>query len=360
MIDSEKTDDIVNIMARSKTGHTSPAVVTLRDVALKSGVSLMTVSRALQKPELVHPVTRDKVMKQVKSLGYTPNAVSRSLRQNRTHTIGLIFIKADSVLDDPFFMQFFQGAEQAAAKHDLNLLMAKRDVRQSDPLKMLRERRVDGLIIIDPPASSIPVLESAWKNRLPFVVTHVKGNFPWVDIDHYAGMSVLIESLAPHREKTAYVGGHPDILSEISKKNSVTKAARRTDLLLTADSIFEGSYTYNYGYEIFDHIFDKVRPDLIIGGNDLIALGLMGRALERGQKVPGDLWITGYDNIPESSRSIPQLTTVDGRTALAANEALELLVLLGENETSSITRVITPDLVPRESAPIAENSFPRS
>ncbi|WP_221583626.1 LacI family DNA-binding transcriptional regulator [Microbacterium sp. G2-8] len=286
---------------------------TLSDVAERAGVSLATASKALNGRSDVAAATRSRVLEAAEAVGFTPNAVARGLTAGRTGTVGLL----TSDLEGRFMIPILMGAEDAfgAGKIDVFLCDARGDsVREQHHLRALLSRRVDGIIVVgdktDPRASlgrDLPV---------PSVYAYAPSNDPRdlsLTPDNVAGGRQAIEHLiACGRTRIAHIGGDPTYAATHDRIVGARQALDAAGLSFVADPMLS-EWTEHWGRAASSMLFDRHADiDAIFCGSDQIARGVLDTARDRGQQVPTDVAVMGYDNwtvVAENSR--PGLSSVD-------------------------------------------------
>ena len=304
----------------------------LEDVARLAGVSPTTVSRALRDDPRISEVTRTEVQYAARRLGYIPDARASSLRGRATSALGLLLPD----VADPMHGQFAMGLQQAAAAQGYTVLLAN---GCSDPLQERRAlhvfaaQRVDGIIsvsnILSPQeansvVSPCPVVLvdgenvslAGYKNELP------TGS---IRVDDISGIMAVVEHLRRcGYRRVAYVNG-PDLASNITRRDTALRC-------LAEAGMTSALYPYPGGEESLgsrDAVVSSLvadRTQALICYDDVEALGLMDALRERGLRVPEDIGLVGFDDIPFAGIANPRLTTVAQPSEEAGRAAFEMLI----------------------------------
>jgi DNA-binding LacI/PurR family transcriptional regulator len=289
---------------------------TIRDVAALAGVSHQTVSRVLNDQDKVIRPTRDRVLAAIRELGYVPNPSARSLSSNRLHTLGVV----TTDISDYAFSQAIAGAEAEARRRGLFLIIGSvEEDAQGDErayLRLMLERRVEGLIVAGPTH-----LESDWllhplAHRLPIVAITSELVVPEVsvvDVDNQRGGRDATLHLVEHGHRTvATITGPLDWRSARERLDGYRDALRTQDLAEEPKLVEHCTdWTVESGREAARRLLDSGRPfTALFAQSDLFALGAISELRSRGLDVPCDVSVVGYDDIPVARYLDPPLTTM--------------------------------------------------
>jgi len=285
---------------------------TIKDVAKEAHVSIMTVSRVINKKEYIASATREKVLKAVRKLHYRPNRVARSLVVQKTNFIGLIVPD----IANPFFGDLAKGAERLAREKGYNLILGDTDGKvenEKEYIEAMRANMCDGIILVAPRIEDTVILELNDTIPLVLVDRSIKSDKilqVWIDNEGAACKAVehLIE--LEHR-RIGFLTGPKNVQNSLRREEGYKRALKKHGITFDPELVVIGDFYFKTGYEKFDTFFKlKPRPTAIFASNDLMALGLINRAKERGIDIPGDLSIVGFDDIFLASMIDPPLTTV--------------------------------------------------
>ena len=301
--------------------------VTANDVAQLAGVSQPTVSRAFDPDGNISPATRSRVLEAAKSLGYQPNAIARSLSTHRTDIIGLIMGNITQSLFYPKVLEIFTRYFQAMDKQVL-LINAPETRSVDEILPRVLSYRVDGLVI----TSTTPgqeIIEECTRRGTPVVLlnrTAPGTGANAVCSDNEGGGRIAADVLldAGH-QKMAFVAGVGITATNVLRKKGFTDRVREMALEPVLDE--QGEYTYDSGFEAAFRLLDRDNPpDGIFCAADIIALGMMDAARYKlGIKIPEELSIIGYDDIPMAGWPAYDLTTIHQPVTEMVETAIHLL-----------------------------------
>lgn len=290
---------------------------TIRDVARRARVSHQTVSRVINEHESVAGPTRERVLRAIRELEYVPSAIARSLSSNRTHTLGML----TTDVSDHFFAEAVAGAEAEARKHGLFLIVGTIEEQAGDDegayLRLMLERRIEGLVVARPRlrATSDALLRRLTK-RVPVVEIASDRTVPGVDlvdVDNRQGgldaANLLIER--GHRA-IATITGPLEWPSARARLEGYREALRRAKVTEHAVLVATGQ---DWGLESGEQAAGRLaesdrRFTAIFAQSDLLAIGAIARLRARGLRVPEDVSVIGYDDIPVAAFVDPPLTTV--------------------------------------------------
>jgi LacI family transcriptional regulator len=331
---------------------------TIGDVAGQAGVSVSTVSRFLN-GHYVSPAAKKRIAKVITALGYSRSRNARNLSLGRTGSIGIV---VDSTLD-LWFTQLLAGIEEELAAHDASLMLASLDLRGHYDAGMvhewIRDKRVDGLILAKPRRRERPLLQRAVEARIPVVSVapdEVVSRIPVVRCNNIAAGGAVADHLADLRHRRiGFAGGPVHSLDSRHRLKGLECRWKQLGLSLDQRHIWHcKSYEAQAGIDLARILLTRpLDITALVMGNDALALGFMRVALQRGIRVPEDLSVVGFDNVPEGAFVWPGLTTAAqpmremGRTACR---------LLFESKTAG-AEVYPPEypmpLVVRESTGVA-------
>lgn len=328
---------------------------TLSDVASLAGVSPATASRVISGSRPVGREIQARVTRAAEKLGYTGNSIARALRKQRTDTVGMI---VPSILN-PFFTTLVDSMERALNLEGKQLLLcdSREDPRiESNHLRSLIDRHVDGLVV-SPTDLKDSRAGLAWAASITPLVqldrfVEIDGT-DWVGVDDDAAMRLIVAHLRASGTRTAAFVTSTLTNSSTEKRlsgfrNHCFAAGIRVD----ESWVKLGTYSVDSGDKATTELLALAdRPEAIVCADDLIALGALRGCRRLGISVPGDMQITGFDNIVFSEHVSPSLTTVDQPTDQMASEALRLLNERASNlgPVSQRRISLTPTLVLRES-----------
>ena len=341
--------------------------VTSQDVAEHAGVSRTTVSFVLNRVEGVHITeeTRQRVFNAAESLGYVPDAAAQALAGRRAQIIGLVFSRSyHHIASDAFLLQVMDGLMDVVRKDGLRLLLDSVETwSQKDVyLNLARAKRIDG-IILSGPRSDDKELRALAEEGFPVVlIGHLsRVKISSVDIDSRAAARLAVEHLLAQ--------GHSRIGCITNAPLSYTAASERLqgyqDALSAAGYSFDqnlvryGDYSPESGFKTMTSLLAEAnRPTAVFVASDVVAFGAMTAVREHGLKVPQDIALVGFDDVPLARYVDPPLTTVHLPIAELGRQAGQLLVDLIFRQTEPGRQIwLEPELIVRSSS-VKKTSFP--
>ncbi len=326
---------------------------TIKDVAREAGVSIATVSRALNSPDLLTPSTRKKVELAVKRLGYERNLIASSLKSRKSTLIG--FIVAD--IQNPFFVRIIKSAERLLAGEGYTTIICD---SEEDPekeiayIKDLFSRRIDGLIVI-PSIEHNPIIQALKRRDVAtvFVDRYLSDDFDCIKSNNYAGMSLLISHLVERGyTDIALIAGPLGTLSGRERYEAYLNIMRRYHLPVRESWVQISDFSLEGGYEAAqDLLADARRPETIIASNNLTGIGALRAIHYAGLSVPDDIGLVIFDEVMLGDVTRPPLTVVVQPAEEMGMEAAKLLIgrMKGTMKTPPQLIVHEPKLVVRRS-----------
>ena len=331
----------------SKSSGAVPA--TIRDVARAAGVSVATVSRAMNGIDKVLPETKRRVLDAAQQLRFTPSGAARSLITRRTDTIGALLPD----LHGEYFSELIRGIDQAARASGLHLLVSSSHGNADEAAAALRAMngRVDGLLMMSPHVDSDFLAHNLPRN-LPAVLvntgTDLTDQVRFV-VDNFGGAKAMTRHLAAAgRERIAFIGGPPGN-DEAQERQRGYRAGLRAG---TREILLDGDFTEASGHAAGQRIAQMAsRPRAVFAANDMMAIGCLAALGEAGLQVPDDIALGGFDDIPIARYVTPTLTTIRVPIAALGAAALDALVktIKQPTPTSPYMTVLPVELVVRGS-----------
>jgi LacI family transcriptional regulator len=310
-------------MPRTPRGFAAiPPSVTIRDVAAKAGVSVATVSRVFNRKGPIREDTMRRVMDVAGELQYVPHAGARSLSTRSTRTIGVVLPD----LHGEFFSEVIRGIDLAARAEGYHLLLSGSHADREEMRAVVQAVRglVDGLIVMSPdlePSALVADLPPG----LPVVMLNARvGGHPSVTIDNSGGARDVVRHLyALGHRRIAFIGG-PHQNADAEQRRRGYRAAMKELGLETLE--LEGHFTEESGFDAGRALAasDK-RPTALFAANDAMAIGALSAFREAGLRIPEDVALVGFDDIPIARFLTPPLTTVKVPIAELGRKGFELL-----------------------------------
>ncbi len=326
--------------------------ISIIDVAREAGVSPSTVSRVLHNKPIVDPQVRDMVRETVARLNYRPNFAARNLPMGRTGYLALATPRGSQHLfTNPYVSPSLEGVGQVLELSCFHLIIATTPKQMEN---LLDTHAVDGMILIGFQMDDIQV-EEIEKSGIPAVVMGAykqDSRFSVLTPDYPASVQIAVEHLAElgHRE-IGFICGPPNTYKWRSNQIAFGESIQRLGLR-EVGSLVTPNYTEEAGYTAFASLLENGTkpPTAFISTSDNLAIGVMNAAQDGHLRVPGDLSIIGYGNIPAARMAQPPLTTVASNLTLMAADAARLLIEIIETKNDQPRRVVYPvSLITRES-----------
>lgn len=344
-----KRDEALRPSAEPESPQGKRKVAVMADVAELAGVSYQTVSRVIHDSPNVHGETRERVLAAIRQLDYRPNSMARALVTGRSKTLGVVSF--DTTLYGPASTLF--SIQQAAhgAGYAVSIASVRSITRDTvlAAIEQLRDQGVDGVVVIAPVRAGVDALRHV---RSDFAVVAVEAgpdaSIPVATVDQRAGAAAATQHLLDLGHKTVWHLAGPTDWKEAEEriegwKSALKAAGARVPALL------RGDWTARSGYEAASSLLEVADLTAVLVANDQMALGLLRRLHEVGRKVPSDLSVVGFDDIPEAAYFTPPLTTVRQDFAELGRRCLHALLerIAGSAEAARV--VVAPELVVRAS-----------
>jgi LacI family transcriptional regulator len=326
--------------------------VTINDVAVQSGVSYQTVSRVINNHPSVAESTRKRVLKAIQELNYRPNRAARSLVTNRSDTIAIISFGTTFYGPGQMVANITQHAKDNGFRVSPSTLQELGHEEVKAAIDELHGHLIDGIIMIAPIVSDLMYGIGELVGDIPFIQidTKPKPGVASVTIEQAYGSKLAVEHLIElgHR-RIAEISGPMTWYDAIMRHQSWVETMARHDL--PHHMSIEGHWTAQSGYEAVHTLIDN-RADFtgLVVANDQMALGAIAALSEQGLRIPEDISIVGFDDIPESGYFLPALTTIHQDFTALGEQSVDYLVMLIKNpETPVHQRVLYPELIVRNS-----------
>jgi DNA-binding LacI/PurR family transcriptional regulator len=334
--------------------------VTLKEVAVRAGVSYQTVSKVLNHKVQVSKETEARILQAAEELGYRPNQIARNMRAQRSFMIGYSWEQSspeqvNHILDQ--FLTSMVGEAQAAGYHVLPFSYRLGEAQVEDYRELIDTGRVDGFVLssvnYDDPRMSLLI-----ERQFPFVAfgrSNTELDFSYVDVDGADGIRQAVEYLVSrgHR-RIAAIAWPEDSRVGNERIRGYHDAMRAAGLTIHPEWIQRGEGDFEFGREAANRLLlipPSARPTAVIALNDTQAIGAMHAVQERNLEVGKDMAIIGFDDAPMSQYLLPPLTTIRQPIRIAGQKCVEMLVSLMDGDTPEKQQVLLkPKLILRATA----------
>jgi LacI family transcriptional regulator len=330
--------------------------LTLEDIARMSGVSRSTVSRVINDDPNVKERTRQKVLEIIQRINFQPNLAARGLAAGRTQVLGLVIpTGVTAIFSDPYFPLVIQGVSSAcnALGYSVMLWLAEPEYERKTISHILYSSLIDGVIVLSMVMDD-PIIERLSESKRPFLTvgrhpTNEKINY--VDVDNragaYQGVSYLLRT---GRRRAAIINGPLNMIAGQDRFQGYRDALHDRGLPFMPELVAEGEFTDISGYLAMQRLLPQ-RPDAVFVASDAMALGCMRALQEADLRIPEEVAVVGFDDIPAAATSKPPLTTVRQPIQRTGSVAAEMLIDLIEHPDAQPRRTVLPtELVIRSSS----------
>jgi len=328
--------------------------VTIRDIADLVGIHHSTVSRALSpgKRSLVSPKLSRKIHETAEKLGYFPNLLAASLRQNRSFAIGVLIPD----LMNPLFPPIIRGIQDTAEAAAFTVMIANTDdeeIKEQLALRSMRSRSIEGIIIATARRDD-PVVTECINQAIPFVLINCSVDYDGVNtvvVDEEFAMRATLDHLIEKKhQRIAHIAGPQHTWTGFQRAKFFTNYMRSNGLQEHWIEV-TSKFTVEEGYRALKRLFSRNSNfTAIVAGSDMIALGCIDAISEAGLSIPGDISVVGNNDIPLLAQLAPALTTVSIPKYEMGSEATKILLnMIGAVNTRPVTLKMQPKLVGRNS-----------
>lgn len=335
---------------------------TIKDIALRAGVSVSTVSRVISNHPRISPQTAKKVRAIMQELNYHPNLTAKSLVSKSTKTLGILLPKqADVLLLNPFFTEAMRGIVSYSTRAGYDLLMIGPPSNGEEleaVIRIVRGKRVDGILILHSRVND-PVIAYLQKDGFPHVLIGRSEEYPstlTVDTDNVAAAYDATHCLIRqgHR-KIGFVSGPPNLVVSRDRLEGYRKAIREAKLPERDEWIVEGDFLQESGFRAMSFLMGLPdRPTALLVTDDIITFGIVRGLTELGYRVPDDLSLFSFNNISLAELANPPISSVDIGIFQLGYTATHLLIADVEGRSVADRRQIIPHrlLIRGSSAPL--------
>lgn len=327
-------------------------MVSLKDISKVCGVSVATVSKALNNHKDIGEDTKEHIRKVAKEMGYLPNLSARALKTNRTHGIGVLFVdEAMSGLTHDYFSSVLDSFKRTAEKsgYDITFINSCKDREgRMSYLEHSKYRGFDGVVLACIDFNDPEVIELVQSDIPVVTIDYLFNNRIAVISDNVTGMKELLEYVhSKGHRKIAYIHG-ADSAVTTNRLSSFYRTAEKLGLEIPDEYIREAAYRNTVTtYQVTNELLDLPEPPTcILYPDDFAAFGGINAIRERGLRIPQDISVAGYDGIRAVRHLEPKLTTVQQDTEqIGCLAARELISLIERPKTTIVEQIIVPGRV---------------
>lgn len=330
---------------------------TIREIAKAAGVSTATVSRVLNNPTAVKPDKREAVLRVVEQNDYINDGMARALAGGRTMTVGLVI----PTITNSIYASSTHAIQRLAQRAGYSVILVVSDFDPEQEAQLIRrlvERRVDGMILTggehDP-----GIFRMLERQNIPCVLTwrlSPSSSYPCVSFDNYAAGRLAMAHLAENgHRRIGLICGRSDVNDRArERRRAYEDALQELGIEPDPELVFERDFEFIEGRTATHRMLEcDERPTAIFAANDIQAIGAISMCRDSGLRVPEDISIIGFDDLPIAQFSVPKLTTVHVPAAAMGRLAATRLLQLIEGESVGGDDVLPVDLVVRESTTTA-------
>lgn len=333
--------------------------ITIKDVAKAAGVSISTVSKVMNDAPTISLATKDRIRKIMEEMNYYPNVIARNFVQQSSKSIGVVLeLKRNYAFLNSHIYEILGGIEEILSKNDyiVTLLNTASMGNNTEPYeKIIREKRVDGLIIHISNLNQ-SLCKKMEKLNFPYIVIgqpDSESNISWIDINNKAAGEIATKHLLSEGyERIAYIGGTATDNVSKNRQLGFTSILAKSNTKLYKEYIMEGDTSIEGSEEMMKDLLNlPVPPDCVICLNNFVAFGALKAINKRQLKIPQDIALISFDNYPLSMFTQPQLSVVDNNVFELGQYAAKALLDKIENPNLHIqSSMLSPNLIIRESS----------
>lgn len=330
----------------------------IKEVAAHAGVSLGTVSRVINGHSNVNPELRARVERSIVVLGYRPNYLARSLRSRRSKSFGVVIPD----VTNPFFGELVKGLEREASKAGYTVILGNSEERPEAErvyLEMLVDRMVDGLILV--PTTETRKIDVRTKVPLILVDRSLAGH-SFVGSDHRDGAAKAVDHLVGLGHRViACIAGPKGVPVATERYQGYQRALKLHNIAADPDVVEFATFDYDSGYRATSALLDR-RPDVsaIFASSDQQAIGAIRAITDRGLRVPDNVSVFGFDDIPLAALINPRLSTVRQSVVALSQAALRSILAQQDDKSQVAKHRLATELILRDSCAPPSKSPPRA
>jgi len=354
----------VSVPRNKTSSNRRPGAISIRDVAKRAGVSIATVSRAVNRIPTVDSALAEKVWRAIEEVGYLPNTQARALVSGRSHMLGLIV----SEITNPFFPELVQEFENLAVAQGYEVLIGSTNyepARTESLIRRMLQRNVDGVAVMTFGIEE-DLVQKLVEREFPLVFVDAGPDLPNIrvlKVNYGEGIRQAVQHLAAlgHR-KIAFITGPLRLRSAMARRDAYLKSMAELGLTVPVEHIVEGNHTMEGGISAMEVLTAlKELPTAVLCSNDMTAIGALHALYRTTHNVPQEISVVGFDDIHLAQFMLPPLTTVQMACkdlAAAAVEALRAGIEQDHPKAANREWHISTQLVVRQSTAFPRGTLP--
>lgn len=327
--------------------------ITIDEIAEMAGVSKTTVSRVLNNKPDVSPETREAILDLINKYDFTPNAMAKAITLHKSHSIGLLIPhEANYIFSNPFYVEVMRGVSTEVDKCGYFLFICY--PHDQNYLEIFKQKRVDGFIILSPGSFHKNIIETLLTSEIPFVSTSKmtdEKEMVFVDVDNFKGAEIAMEHLIGLGHRRIAFIGKPSLVSSVDRFNGYMAVLEKNNIPLDQSLIrIADNASIQGGTAVTNELLDNpIPPTAVLAVNDLLAIGAIHAMQERGGRVPEDLSVVGFDDIPQAESVNPPLTTIRQPAYEKGVRSATMLVQYLEKKKKPRSQTLGVELIIRKS-----------
>ena len=315
----------------------------IKDVAKKANVSIATVSRVINNVPLVNEETKDRVLQAIKETGYRPNAIARSLKLQKTETVGVVIHD----ITIPYYAQMARGVQDISMQSWYNAIICNSDAdskKEEEFMDLFYQKQCDGIIFAGRELDDVVKRKFEYMN-MPVILCGVEdpaGKYSSVINDYNQGIYALMEYIKEKGHNTIGLMHGDKNRDYNAKKNEevIISTSKMLGMKIEKNKIVQNAFTMKGGYLAMQEMLKGELPDVVICGNDEMALGAIKAIEESGKKVPEDVSIASLNSCEVGRWINPTLTSINHYMYDVGAISARLLVKLLEGEDLKEKKII--------------------
>jgi LacI family transcriptional regulator len=328
--------------------------LTLEDIAKHAGVSRATVSRVINGDANVKEQTRVRVAEVIQKNNFQPNIAARSLAAGRTNIIGLIIpAGVSAIFTDPYFPLLIQGVSTACNVRDYSVMLwlAEAEFERRMMRQILHSGLLDG-VVVSSMLMEDPIVQALHDSKKPFMLIgrHPRLDVNYLDVDNTSGgHDAAMHLLRLGHKRIATITGPMNMIAGHDRFQGYLRALEERGVTFQPELVAESDFSEPGGYAAMRHLLPH-HPTAVFAASDMMAEGALRALRDAGLRVPQDIAVVGYDDMPNASRTSPTLTTIRQPTGRMGVLAVNGLIDIIQNPVSYKRHTVLPtELVIRES-----------